>query len=608
MIAARCALFALLFGAACAAAAPKDDWTTPAQAAHFRTTPSYARTHDYLERLAAAAPKTIHLARFGVSPDGRDLMLVVAAKDGEFTPEAARASGKTIVMVQSGIHAGEIEGKDAALMLLRDVSVAARQPRLLDHAILVWLPIFNVDGHENSGPYNRINQLGPDEMGFRATAQNLNLNRDYMKADAPEMRDWLAMYDAWLPDLFLDIHTTDGADYQYDLTWYTEQWGPLHPAVQQWQHDAFEQAILPAFDRKGHRSSPYLDLVDHRDVTKGIGNFGSGPRYSTGYVALRNRAALLVETHMLKSYETRVRATYDFVVATLEHVNRDGAALRKAIARADADTVARAKRADATLAIAYETSKQSVPFTLAGYAFRQEASAISGDTWVRYDPKTPKTYVIPFYRDLVATQTVSLPAAYLVPAGWTVVLDKLREHHLRTERVATPLRLAVERYRLGSPRWADAPFEGRHLLKDFTLASERAEADFAAGAVLVPLDQPAANVAVNLLEPRASDSLLAWGLLDTVFEQKEYADARVSERLAREMLAKDPALQKAFDERLADPAFAKSPEARLAFFYERSPWYATQHVGLYPIVRLDAAALALARARGSASGDRKEKD
>jgi hypothetical protein len=298
---------------------------------------------------------------------------------------------------------------------------------------------------------------------------------------------------------------------------------------------------------------------------------------------------------MLKSYETRVRATYDFVVATLEHVNRDGAALRKAIAQADADTIARAKQADAKLAIVYETGKQSVPFKLDGYAFKQEPSAISGDTWVRYDPKTPKTYTIPFYRDLVATQSVQLPAAYLVPAGWTVVIDKLREHHLHMERTATPLHVAVERYRLGAPHWADMPFEGHHMLKDFTLATERADADFTSGAVLVPLDQPAANLAVNLLEPRASDSLLAWGLLDPVFEQKEYADARVTERLAREMLAKDPALQEEFDARLADPAFAKSPEARLAFFYERSPWYSTQHVGLYPIVRLDAAALERAR-------------
>jgi hypothetical protein len=597
----RCALacLALSCGSAHAASpqgAGSNTWITPAEDSRFRATPSYVDTRAYLQRLAAATPGRIHLTRFGVSPEGRDLMLVVAAKDGEFTPQAARASGKAIVLVQSGIHAGEIEGKDAALMLLRDLGIGGKYPHLLDHVILVWVPIFNVDGHENSHPYNRINQNGPAAMGFRATAQNLNLNRDYMKVDAPEMRDWLAMFDAWLPDLFFDIHTTDGADYQYDLTWYMEQWGPLHPAVQKWQHDAFEGAILPAFDHKGHLSAPYIDLVDHRDISKGIGNFGSGPRFSTGYVALRNRAAVLVETHMLKSYGVRVRATYDLVLAALEYLAHDGGALRTAVAQADADTIARARDKDAKLAVAFGTTKQSVPFELKGYAFTQERSDISGDTWVRYDPSKPKTYTLPFYRALVPSETVVLPAAYLVPAAWSGVIDKLRDHHVRVEQVGVPLHLSVERYRLGAPRWADTPFEGHHLLKDFTLAAERAEAGFTAGAVLVPLDQPAANVAVNLLEPRASDSLLAWGFLDASFEQKEYADARVSERLARELLAKDPALRKEFDARVAaDPAFAKSPEARLAFFYERSPWYTTQHVGLYPIVRLDAAGLAQAR-------------
>src|SRR6185437_12506266 len=174
------------------------------------------------------------------------------------------------------------------------------------------------------------------------TAQNLNLNRDYVKADAPEMRDWLTLFNAWLPDLFMDIHTTDGADYQYDLTWYMEEWGPLDPAVKAWQDAAFKQAIFPTYDRMGHMQSPYLDLVDHRDITKGIDNFGSGPRFSTGYVALRNRAALLVETHMLKPYAVRVRATYDLVVATLDYVNAHAGSLRKAVTEADADTVAHA--------------------------------------------------------------------------------------------------------------------------------------------------------------------------------------------------------------------------------------------------------------------------
>jgi hypothetical protein len=570
------------------------DWTTPAEQAKFETTASYEQTQAYLQRLAAASPNTIHLTRFGVSPEGRDLMLVVAAKDGEFTPAAAHASGKDIVLVQAGIHAGEIEGNDAGLMLLRDLSVGAKHAHLLDHAILLYLPIFNVDGHENVSPFHRVNQNGPREMGFRSNAQYQNLNRDYMKADAPEMRDWLAMFDAWLPDLFMDIHTTDGADYQYDLTWYQEEWGPLHPAVKKWQSEAFQNFILPDFEKHGHLAAPYLELVDHRDITKGIGNFGSGPRFSTGYVALRNRAALLVETHMLKSYATRVRATYDLVAATLAYVNHHPGELRRIVAQADADTIAHAP--GSTLPLAFRTSGQSIPFTLKGYAFAQTASAISGDTWVSYDPKKPKTYVVPFFRDLVASETVQLPAAYLIPAAWPQIVDKLRQHGIRYEKLGRASTLRVERYRLGAPHWEEKPFEGRHQLREFTLESNIAEMAFAAGAVVVPLDQERANVVANLLEPRAPDSLLDWGFFDAIFEQKEGVDARVAERLAREMLAKDANLQREFDARLAaDPAFAKSAEARLAFFYERSPWFAAQRVGAYPVVRLDTAALAAAR-------------
>jgi hypothetical protein len=598
----RHALTALLLCAGCVHAASQktpmqDTWITPAEQSRFHTTPSYAETHAYLERLAAAAPRTIHLTRFGISPEGRDLMLVVAAKDGEFTPEAARASGKDIVLVQAGIHAGEIEGKDAGLMLLRDLSVGGKHADLLDHAILVYLPIFNVDGHENESAYNRINQNGPDRMGFRVTAQNLNLNRDYTKADAPEMRAWLAMFDAWMPDLFMDIHTTDGADYQYDLTWYLEDWGPLHPAVKAWQNEAFKQSIFPAFDKMGHMQSPYLDLVDHRDITKGVGNFGSGPRFSTGYVALRNRAALLVETHMLKSYEVRVRATYDLIVATLRYINAHPGALRKAVMQADAETVARAKSADAQLPIAFKTTETPVPLTLKGYAFSQTRSDISGDTWVAYDPKTPKTYEIPFFRDLLPSESVRMPAAYVVPAAWPQIVEKLEQHGVRFERLDHPQELRVERYRLANPVWADKPFEGRHVVTEVSATLETVSVDVPAGSIVVPIDQPAANLVANLLEPRAPDSLLRWGFFDASFEQKEFADARVSERLAREMLAKDPALKAEFDAKIAaDPAFAKDASARLAFFYERSPWFETQRVGVYPVLRLDASGLAASRA------------
>jgi hypothetical protein len=231
-------LFLPLLGFAAMTVHATANWITPAEAAHFRTTPSYADTLAYLRRLQGAAPGVIRLQTFGTTPEGRPMTVVIASGDGTFDPVAARAAHKPVVLVQAGIHPGEIEGKDAGLMLLRDIAVAHKFPHLLDGLVLVYIPVFSVDGHENSSPYHRINQNGPARMGFRGQSQYLNLNRDYIKADAPEMLAWLKLWQRWLPDLLIDVHTTDGADYQYDLTWYTEDPHKLDPAVSGWQHDA----------------------------------------------------------------------------------------------------------------------------------------------------------------------------------------------------------------------------------------------------------------------------------------------------------------------------------------------------------------------------------
>jgi hypothetical protein len=286
-----------------ASAANPNNWITPAEASRFRTTPSYANTLTYLQRLQQAAPGVIHLQTFGTTPEGRPMVAVIASGNGSFDPAAARKAGKPVVLVQAGIHPGEIEGKDAGLILLRDIAITHNYPHLLDHLVLVYIPVFSVDGHENSSPYNRINQNGPASMGFRAQSQYLNLNRDYIKADAPEMLAWLKLWQTWLPDFLIDVHTTDGADYQYDLTWYTEDPHKLDPAVSAWQHEAIVDHAIPAYEKRGHLASIYLEFKDGRDPRKGIENFGSGPRFSTGYAALQNRPALLIETHMLKSYQ-----------------------------------------------------------------------------------------------------------------------------------------------------------------------------------------------------------------------------------------------------------------------------------------------------------------
>ncbi|WP_266169544.1 M14 family metallopeptidase [Dyella subtropica] len=583
-------LSALLGAAAMTAHAA--DWTTPAEASHFRTTPSYADTLAYLQKLAAAAPGKLKLESFGTSPQGRPLTMVIASGDGTFTPEAARKAGKPIVLLQAGIHPGEIEGKDAGLMLLRDYAVAGKLPHLLDKVVLVYIPVFSVDGHENSNPYHRINQSGPDSMGFRGQAQYLNLNRDYVKADAPEIRDWLKLWQRWLPDLFMDIHTTDGADYQYDLTWYTEDPHKLDPGVSAWQQELIANRVIPAYEKRGHLASIYLDFKDGRDPRKGLANFGSGPRFSTGYVALQNRPALLVETHMLKSYENRVRGTYDLVDLMLENIGNDAASLLAVNRAADETVVARAANPKAQVALTYKLDPKPTPFEFKSFAFSITHSDISNSDWIQYDPSKPQSYTIDNWNGLLPDTSIAPPAAYAIPAQWTQIIEKLDAHGIAYRRLSHPLKIKGGAYQLDNPQWASKPFEGHLVLRDFSQNDTTREIELPAGSAIVPMDQRAANVAIHLLEPQAPDSLLRWGYLNAIFEPKEYGETRVVEKLAREMLAKNPALKAEFDKKLHDDAaFAANPGARLEFFFERSPWYSVQAVGAYPVLRLDAATL-----------------
>ena len=566
-------------------------WKTPAETAQFRTTPSYADTLAYLQRLQLAAPDKIRLETFGNTPEGRPMTVVIASSDGTFDPAAVRKAGKPVVLLQAGIHPGEIEGKDAGLMLLRDIAVTGKYPHLLDHVVLVYIPVFSVDGHENSSPYHRINQNGPERMGFRGQSQYLNLNRDYVKADAPEMRAWLKLWQRWLPDLLVDIHTTDGADYQYDLTWYTEDPHKLDPAVATWLRNAMH-AVIPAYEQRGHLASIYLNFKDDADPHQGIVNFGSGPRFSTGYAALQNRPALLVETHMLKSYASRVRATYDIVELMLAQVGENGAALIAATRKADAGVIARGQQADTHVPVTFTADPHATPINIKGYAFTLTPSAISGTQWIQYDPSQPSSFTVDNWNGLLPEVSITPPAAYVIPPQWTVLIDALDAHGISYRRLRHAQGIHAEGYQLDHPKWATLPFEGHLMLRDFSLTRATRDHELPAGSVIVPLDQRTANVAINLLEPQAPDSLLHWGFLDAIFEAKEYGEPRVLEHLARQMLSKDPALKAEFERKLHDdPAFAADPGARLNYFFERSPWYSAQQVGAYPVLRIDHAQL-----------------
>ncbi|MHC1481155.1 M14 family metallopeptidase [Frateuria aurantia] len=573
-------------------AARADQWITPAESSHFQTTPDPETALAYLQRLAQAAPGRIKLETLGISPQGRPIVAAIANADGAFSPAVARARHLPVIFIQGGIHPGEIEGADAGLMLLRDYAVSGKLPHLADHLVLIYLPVFSVDGLANSSPWHRINQDGPQSQGFRGQSQYLNLNRDYIKADAPEMRAWLRFWNRWLPDDFVDIHTTDGADYPYDLTWYTEDSHRLDPAVDQWQNQLM-QKLIPAYQAHGHLASIYLEFKDGRDPSKGIENFGSGPRFSTGYAALQNRPGLLIETHMLKPYAVRVRAVYDLVSEMLGLINRDPQSLLQATTKADADTVARAAEPGAVVPLTFKLDPVPTTYDFQAYGWTLTHSDISGAAWIHYDRSVRKTLPIPNWNRLLPDRSIVAPAGYVIPAQWTDLIAHLQAHGIQFRRLAQAVTVSGQGYQLDDPQWASQPFEGHLMLTHYTLSEQPRSVRLPPGSVVVPMNQRAANLAIALLEPQAPDSLLQWGYLNAIFEPKEYGEPRVLESLARRMLAKNPALRTAFDRKLAsDPAFAASPSARLRYFFERSPWYSAQDVGAYPVLRLDAEALA----------------
>jgi murein tripeptide amidase MpaA len=578
-----------------AAPAPAD-WRTPAEICDYRCTPRYDETMAYIRRVAAAAPKQVKIEAWGKTGEGRELVGVVVSKDGVFDPAAIHKADRPVVYIQNGIHPGEIEGKDASLALLRDMVVNKTRASLLDRAVVIIVPVYNIDGHERVSRYNRINQNGPEEMGWRTQSNNLNLNRDYLKADTVETRQFLAYFTKWLPDFFIDDHVTDGADYQYDVT-YSIDFGPdVDPALAAWQRDELKPFIEKSVNDSGHLIGLYVGVGEANPVS-GLKMPQDEPRYSTGYMILQNRPGLLVEMHMLKDYKMRVGGNYEILRAILEKVNADADKLVKMNRAADAATVAAGKTYDPARKVAVRTapSNHSVPFHYLGYKRKQVLSEVSGSVWTQYTHE-PENYDIPLYNDFQATLSVTPPRAYIVPGQWTRVIEVLHAHGVQMQPTTSAWESEVETYRC-DPHWHNVLFEGHHpmAIGDYNVDSShyqpmckavKEKLFYPAGSMVVALDQRLAKVAIHWLEPDAPDSAVQWGFFDAIFEQKEYGEPYVLERLAREMLAKDPTLKAEFEKKLAeDKDFAGDSYARLSFFFDRSPYHDPKK-GLYPVGRL----------------------
>jgi len=555
---------------------PSDPWATPAEQAGLLRTPRYDETVAWLRRLAEASPE-VEMVSLGRSPEGRELWMVIASVDRAFTPKALRESGKPVLLAQAGIHAGEIDGKDAGMMLLRDLTVRGTRRELLQNATFLFVPIFNVDGHERFSPFTRINQRGPEAAGWRTTSRNLNLNRDYGKLDTPEMRAMVAAINAWAPDLYLDLHVTDGADYQYDVTWGYHGTQGYSPATGAWLDEAFTPAVQRDLAGWGHIPGPLIFFDDPHQPERGIVEWTSGPRFSTGYGDLRHLATVLVENHSLKPYPQRVLGTYVLLESALRTLGERGAELRLAAA---AD---RARR-PAEIPLDWIASKAPPEvIDLLGVESRLIPSEPSGGQRQEYTGK-PVTFRVPRTRLDTPGSTAHRPQAYLIPPAWGEVIARLEQHGIRMDRLGEAGTREVEMYRIAAAALTAQPMEG-HARVEGKVTLERRQESFPAGTVRIATDQPLGDLAAVLLEPDSPDSFFRWGFFLEVLERVEYVEDYVMDPMASRMLAADPDLAREFRARLAaDPKFAADPAERLQWFYRRTPFF-DDRAALYPIAR-----------------------
>lgn len=555
------------------------DWSITAERTNFRETGRYEEALSFCRRLDEAGEE-VSVVQFGLSPQGRPIVALVLSREKAFSANRAAESSKPLVLVVNGIHSGEIEGKDASLMLARDIVFQESLGQLLDKVNIAIVPVFSVDAHERFGPFNRINQNGPEEMGWRATAQNLNLNRDWLKSDAPEMVSMIRFISQWKPDFIFDNHTTNGGDWQYVIH-YASPVGPTQdPRIAAWTKGMYE-AVLPKVTADGFPNAPYFGNVDPEHPERGVTLGDSSPRFSTGYMAAINRPGILVETHMLKPYEPRVRSTYSMMHHIIEHIASTGEELRRMTTEADLAGVA----AGSSVALSSRAGEARRPWTFLGYEYTPYKSEVTG-AMVRAWNRTKPIQVQSSIRDtLEPLDVVEAPFAYAVPPQWQSTILALSLHAIAGVRTDRESSVVAEEYRFTEVTFPTAPFEGRFQP---TYKFERSQAAVALprGTAVFLVGQPRGKLLMHMLEPAGPDALVRWGFFNAIFELKEYYEDYALEPLVRQWLEASPKLRDEFEERKKDEAFAKDARAILDWFYSQSSYYDSAY-RRYPVVRLD---------------------
>ncbi|MCH8622991.1 M14 family metallopeptidase [Undibacterium sp. TS12] len=580
-------LTGLLLCTAPVQAASSTSLTTVAERSGFQKTGRYEEVEKLCKAFQHTYPKEVHCLEFGRTPEGRPMLALLATRSDAFTPAAVAKKHLPVTLIQGGIHAGEIDGKDAGFLALREMLENKAAAHSLDKQVLLFVPVFNIDGHERFAAWNRPNQRGPEEMGWRTTAQNYNLNRDYVKADSPEMQAMLKLFNTWDPLAVIDLHVTDGAKFEHDISIQVE---PVNTGDTDLRKagQLLRDNVIADLARQGSLPLPfYMSFAHEDDPMSGFVDGVAPPRFSNGYLPLRNRFGMLVETHSWKDYPTRVRITHNTILSVLDQVAQHGGQWLDTALAADRRA---SQLAGQPLPVTYKASDKTRDIAFRGYAYTRTMSDISGALMTRYDESKPQIWNVKLRDEILPDTTITLPkGGYVIPVAYSkAVAEKLQQHGIIYRIIKADMdQLNGEQFVTSQASFQPQSFEGHQALKLLGQWESKTQA-VRKGALFVPIAQIRSRLVAGLFEPQAPDALVNWGWFNNAFERKEYMEAYVAEDVARQQLASAPQLKAAFERKLAEePEFAKNPFARLDFFAQRhSSW--DKRYQVYPVLRVDS--------------------
>lgn len=503
---------------------------------------------------------------------------VVIFNPSQQSREEAREN-KSVLFINNGIHPGEPDGIDATMMLMRDLATGRiKTPK---HVIIAAIASYNVSGMLNRNGFSRANQNGPEEYGFRGNARNYDLNRDFIKTDTKNSRSFQQIFQWIKPDVFIDNHVSNGADYQYTFTYISTNKERLGKILGNYSNNEMQKVLLTDLEKNGFISVPYVNI--HNDVPDlGFPVFMDSPRYATGYTSLFNVIGTVVETHMLKPYKDRVKATYHYMLNTLDFMERN----HKIIQQKRADNL-KQYRIGSKYSIAWKldtTKYENIDFK--GFEAKYKPSDVSSEKRLWYDRNSKFSKRVKLYNTYSPTKEVTIPKYYVIPQSEWKVIDLLKLNHIRMNPIQQDSTIIVEQYRINDFKTTSAPYEGHYLHYDTDVLREMKEVRFRAGDFLVPLDQDGVKYLMETLEPEAIDSYFNWNFFDAILGQKEYYSAYVFEDTAAKLLKENTGLKSAFDnEKAGNPKFSADGKSQLDWIYKHSNYYEKSHL-LYPIFRI----------------------